>query len=44
MSQAELAKAAGVDESSMTDWEAGRAAPMRGSKDKLTAFSRGYFS
>lgn len=38
MSQEELAKAAGVDESSLSDWETGRAKPMRRSSEKLRAY------
>ncbi|MBI2788080.1 MAG: helix-turn-helix transcriptional regulator [Elusimicrobia bacterium] len=38
MSQEELAKAIGVDESSIAKWEAGRAKPMRRSREKLKAF------
>lgn len=38
LSQEEMAKAAGVDESSLSDWEAGRAKPMRRSREKLGEF------
>lgn len=38
MSQEELAKAAGVDESSIAKWEAGKARPMRRSREKLEGF------
>jgi len=38
MSQEEFARAAGVDESSLADWEAGRSRPMRKSMEKLEGF------
>lgn len=41
MSQEELAKAAGVDETSIADWEAGKAKPMRRSRERLEEFFRG---
>lgn len=43
MSQEELAKAAGVDETSIAKWEAGKAKPMKKSLTKITIFFRGRF-
>jgi len=38
LSQEELAKAAGVDETSIAKWEAGKAKPMRRSRERLEGF------
>ena len=40
LSQEAMAKAMGVDESSLADWEAGRAEPMRRTRERLGSYFR----